>query len=294
MARKMKGSAFLRFYIPVIEVLKGLDGSGRATEVRDLVIENLGIPEEEQAVELKSGASRVRNQIDWARLYLAKSGYVTSSQRGVWSLTEKGMTANLSQEDVLKEFKKVQSGNKSKDSSSDEEISHDIEDSTSDSESEAVPSDGSKDISDILEVLLSLSPNGFERLCQRLLRESGFEQVVVTGKSNDGGIDGHGILQINPLVSFNVLFQCKRYRKTVSSPVVRDFRGAMTGRADKGIILTTGSFTAEARKEARRDGAPPIELVDGEKLMKMFENLELGLIPETTYRIDEDFFRSFK
>lgn len=144
-----------------------------------------------------------------------------------------------------------------------------------------------------LKLLLDLPPAGFERLCQRLLRESGFVQVVVTGRSGDGGIDGHGTLEVNPLVSFKVLFQCKRYVKSVSPSQVRDFRGAMQGRTDKGIILTTGSFTAEARREAARDGVPPIELVDGSKLMEMFEKLELGLKTVTSFEIDDSFFADF-
>ena len=148
--------------------------------------------------------------------------------------------------------------------------------------------------SETLDILLSLPPAGFERLAQRLLRESGFTQVVVTGQSGDGGIDGYGTLQINPLVSFKVLFQCKRYSKSVSPSQVRDFRGAMAGRADKGIIVTTGTFTTEARREATRDGVPPIELIDGEKLIDMLENLELGLRPVTTYELNHAFFTEFK
>jgi len=125
------------------------------------------------------------------------------------------------------------------------------------------------------------------------LRESGFEKVTVTGKSSDGGIDENGILKINPFVSFNVIFQCKRYKETVGAPQIRDFRGAMMGRADKGIFLTTGRFTMEAKKEARRDGVPPIEPVDGEKLVDMFEHLELGVKSVTTYEVDMKFFNEF-
>jgi restriction system protein len=146
---------------------------------------------------------------------------------------------------------------------------------------------------EVFDLLLKLPSGGFERLSQRLLREAGFIQVVVTGRSGDGGIDGHGTLQINPLVSFKVVFQCKRYAKSVSPSHVRDFRGAMTGRADKGIIITTGTFTAEARREASRDGAPPIDLIDGDKLVDMLENLELGLKPVTSYEIDREFFAEF-
>jgi restriction system protein len=146
----------------------------------------------------------------------------------------------------------------------------------------------------LLNVLKSLSPEEFERVSQRLLRESGFERVLVTGRSGDGGIDGHGILQVNPFVSFTVLFQCKRYVGAVSASQVRDFRGAMMGRADKGIIITTGTFTTEATKEARRDGAPPIELVDGETLVQMFERLQLGVKPKTVYEVDEAFFGEYR
>jgi len=116
----------------------------------------------------------------------------------------------------------------------------------------------------------------------------------VTGRSGDGGIDGVGILQMTPFVSFNVLFQSKRYQGAVTPSQIRDFRGAMMGRADKGIIMTTGTFTLEAKKEARRDGVPPIELVDSDALIQMFERLELGLIPKTTYDVDERFFEDFK
>ena len=126
------------------------------------------------------------------------------------------------------------------------------------------------------------------------MREAGFQEVNVTGHSGDGGIDGNGVLAINPLVSFNVLFQSKRYEGAVTASQVRDFRGAMSGRTDKGIIITTGTFTSEAKKESRRDGVPPIELVDGEKLVQMFEKYDLGLVRRNTYSIDHKFFDDFR
>ena len=145
--------------------------------------------------------------------------------------------------------------------------------------------------------MLKLPPAGFERLAQRILREAGFVDVVVTGRSGDGGIDGHGTLQINPLVpldSEKVLFQCKRYKGAVSASDVRNFRGAMTGRTHKGIIITTGIFTKDAQQEASRDGVPPIELINGEKLVTMLERLELGLKPVKTFEVDVNFFEQFK
>jgi len=146
----------------------------------------------------------------------------------------------------------------------------------------------------LLAIIRSILAGAFERLCQRLLRESDFEQVIVTGRSRDGGIDGNGVLRVNAFVAFKVVFQCKRYTGVVGASIVRDFRGAMQGRADKGIILTTGSFSSDAMKEAVREGAPPIELVDGEKLVELFESLEFGLVPRPTYDVDANFFAQFE
>ena len=139
----------------------------------------------------------------------------------------------------------------------------------------------------LLETLLTLEPSAFERLCQRVLRESGFVKVEVKGRSGDGGIDGTGVLRLN-LLSFQVLFQSKRYRGSVGASVVRDFRGAMVGRADKGLIITTGTFTADARRESTRDGAPAIDLVDGDALCDLLKSLKIGVKVETVESISID------
>lgn len=141
-----------------------------------------------------------------------------------------------------------------------------------------------------LSKLQSLSPSGFERFCRRLLLESGFQSVTVTGRSGDGGIDAIGLLQMNPLVSAKVLVQCKKYAGVVAVSAVRDFRGAMSGRSENGIVMTTGTFTADARKEAIREGVPPIELVDGTRLLELCEQFQLGLTPVQTFELDDAFF----
>ena len=240
---------------------------------------------------MKNGESRVRNQIAWGRFYLAKAGFIDSSQRGVWSLTEEGLRAELSDRAAYGLFQDIQKGFQ------DERETKPKETAPAPTETEADPEEAAEATDHrghLLQILRELPPEGFERICQRLLRESGFEQVTVTGRSGDGGIDGVGVLEINPFVSFKVLFQCKRYAGSVSSPQIRDFRGAMMGRADKGLIITTGAFTLDAKKEARRDGVPPIELVDSEKLMDMFERLELGLRPRIAYDVDDQFFREYR
>ena len=286
--KKLKGPEFIRFFKPLLEVLQSLGGSGTSSEVTDLVIEKMEIPEKELEVVLKSGTPRVKNQIQWSRMYLVNADLIDSSQRGIWSLTEKGLKTKLNNhEEVYRLYKSIQTRfNKTKQETDDQPV---------------IDFDAGNDVDidqkhrdDLMTILQKLSPDGFERLCQRLLRESGFKKVIVTGKSGDGGIDGEGILEINPLMSFKVLFQSKRYQGAVSSSQIRDFRGAMMGRADKGIIITTGRFTQNAKKEAIRDGAPPIELVDGEALLDLFEKNELGLKPKKVFEIDYEFFDDFE
>ena len=282
MKNNKKGPQFIRFFIPVISVLQKLGGSGTSSEVTEIVVELMKISSDELSIINKSGQLRVHNQVFWARFYLVKAGYIDASKRGIWILTNKGKKITASDLKPLDVFDKVYATFRA-------ETRKTV---SLPETAEAMDSLDYKE--ELLEILKSLPPAGFEHLCQRLLRESGFEEVVVTGRTGDGGIDGNGILQLNPLVSFNILFQCKRYKNSVSPAEIRDFRGALQGRADKGIFITTGTFTSEAKKEARRDGAAPIELVDGDKLVKMFENLELGLIQKKTFEIEKTFFDEYK
>lgn len=200
------------------------------------------------------------------------------------SLTEDGLKCQLSEKDVLEIFKRIHRGFVTRKGKKDDESLVD----------KGHPEEESSHKAELLDVLKSLSPDGFERLCQRLLRASGFTRVVVKGRSGDGGIDGEGILEINPLISLKVIFQAKRYKDAVSPSLIRDFRGAMQGRAEKGIFITTGRFTQEAKNEAIREGAPPIELVDGDKLVQLFEQKQLGLKPKTIYEIDHSFFQEYQ
>lgn len=290
MTQDVQGPRFVRYFGPVLRALDHLGGSGRPAEVGELVASELKLPDSALTETVPSGTSRFKNQVAWARFYLSKGGFIDSSNRGVWTLTDKGRAMTKLQypaavvlfKDIHQQFAKA--GGTTKGSEPSIAIpSEDAAPGTEDSSHRDLLSDR----------LAKIPPDAFERFCQRLLREAGFEQVTVTGRSGDGGIDGIGILQVNPLVSFKVLFQCKRYSGSVLPTHVRDFRGAMQGRADKGIIITTGTFTAEAKKEAVRDGVPPIELIDGDKLVDMCEELELGLKPVQAYELDEHFFNEF-
>lgn len=288
---------FAAYINPVLAILQKLGGSARPAEVVEEIAILLEVPDSVREEKLANGqTARFDNQVHWARLYLAETGYIDRSRRGVWSLTEKGRSAGqLSDAEVRAIVDEVQerarSGSRVAVSRPSSAAPAPAVAEPTESPPEAVATDYREEL---LDTIRDLPPAGFERLCQRLLRESGFEQVAVTGRSGDGGIDGDGLLLVNKFVSFRVLFQCKRYQGSVGSSAIRDFRGAMMGRADKGIILTTGSFTPDARREAHRDGAPPIELVDSERLIDLFEELELGLKPRTTYDVDLAFFEDYR
>jgi restriction system protein len=283
-------SEFATYINPLIKELRKLGGSARADEVCNAIAESLDLSDDILDRQLKNGESRFKNQVHWARFYLATTGFLDSSKRGVWTLTEKGQATPELTENQLREIIQEVINITTKQKTNSVSITSEDVDENIAPLPDSTPL-GSRD--QLLKILKSLSPSGFERICQRLLREAGFEKVEVTGRSGDGGIDGIGVLQLNAFVSFKVLFQCKRYEGNVSASQVRDFRGAMVGRAEKGIILSTGRFTADASREATRDGAQPIELVDGEKLVEMFEQLELGMKPRTIYEVDESFFEPY-
>jgi restriction system protein len=269
---------------PIIERLKAHGRSLTNEEMLDDVSAHMGLSEAVRSVlHGKTGQTEVAYRMSWARTYLWKMGAVENSARGVWRLTPLG--AGLSEAEVRAGPRKVRQDYAASQKAGRATATPD-EAQAVDGAPEHVFVEGAESWSVRLRArLLTLDPAAFERLCQRLLREAGFTKVEVTGKSSDGGIDGTGVLRVN-LLSFQVIFQCKRWQGSVGAPVVRDFRGAMVGRADKGLIITTGTFTAEARKEATRDGAPAIDLVDGEALCDLLREHRIGvrveMVPQVT------------
>ena len=280
----MKGPKFLVYVKPVLEALQANGGAGNSSSIIEQVIENLGITDEQLDETTSNGQSRIRNQIQWSRFYLFKAGLIDNSERGIWRLTKDGLEANLSDNDVYKLFKGVQDKVKKDKESKPEAKLDDFEESTTEDEEHSIA---------LLDLITNLSPSGFDTLCKRLLTEIGIKDIVITGGAGDQGIDGKGVVQLNDVVSLNIVFQCKRYKETVSPHHVRDFRGAMQGRGEKGLIMSTGRFTKEAQKEANRDGVTPIELIDGDRLVDLFEKHRLGLKPVTVFEIDHEFFKSF-
>jgi len=276
---------------PLLNALSNLGGSGSIDEIYEKVAELEDIDEEILSTPHnleKSNQTEVAYRLAWARTYLRKYGFLENSSRGVWTLTPKAKDeVSVKSNDVLKYVRQL---DKSEPKQKKKNTQNSIELKDSEAPEEA------KLWKEELHHLLTqeISPDAFERLTQRLLRESGFVQVEVTGRSHDGGIDGKGIVRINGFMSFHVIFQCKKYQGSVSSSAIRDFRGAMVGRADKGLFITTGTFTSSAIKEATRDGAPPIDLVDGEHLAEKLKELNLGVKTEMVEKVtlNKDWFLS--
>ncbi|MDE0836973.1 MAG: restriction endonuclease [Akkermansiaceae bacterium] len=256
---------------PLLEALHQLGSSASITEQEQKVAEVLNLSEED--LEEPHGGNRTKFSYDlaWARTYLKRFGLIENSSRGVWALTAEGQRTTQVSQDAVK--KKVQEEDRKR---REERKAQDVDEAPEELGWET----------ELLEAVKKMPPDAFERLCQRVLRESGFIQVEVMGRSGDGGIDGRGVVKLGSILSFHVHFQCKRFKDTVSSPVVRDFRGAMVGRADKGIIITTGTFTRDAKAEALRDGAPPLDLIDGDDLVQMLKDYRLGVA--VTEKVVED------
>ncbi len=273
---------------PTLRALKNLGDSGSVNEIENEVIKILNLSENAINEIHRESTTKLTYRLAWARNYLKRYGLLDNSSRGVWTLTEEGQKVNEIDKEKVKKFvvKKDKEERLEKRNSNNNFDTPKIEDKPLEIEEFSWQDK-------LLSVLRKIEPAQFEKLCQRLLRELGFINVEVTGKSSDGGIDGKGIIKIGGVLSFHVVFQAKRYQGTVSSSVIRDFRGAMDGRAEKGLILTTGSFSREAKNEAQRDGAKQIDLIDGNEFAEKLKDLRLGVNIELVeeVKIKNDWFK---
>ena len=281
--------AYDQLMMPLFTALRELGSSASIAEIDEKVGERLALPEE--AIELphnpeKSNQTEFQYRLAWARTYLKQYGLIDNSRRGVWVIApDKRDVTEFDPQEVVRDVREQHRRNREARGTDEENDSTEIE----------APEEAEPWRETLHRVLTEIvDPAAFERLVQRLLRESGFIHVEVTGRSGDGGIDGKGIARMSGLLSFHVIFQCKRYARSVSASHVRDFRGAMVGRADKGLLITTGTFTRDAIREATRDGAPPLDLIDGEQLADMLKELGLGITTEVVEKVsvDEGWFRT--
>lgn len=275
--------------MPTFVALKELGGSGTNDEILNQVIKDLNISDEVADITHagRGNQSELSYQLAWARTYLSRYGVIKNSTRSVWSITSKFADVELlNEKEIVSTIVKANAEGRNKPTTP--STGGEIHDTPDDDE---FPDEIKPWKEKLATTLQTMEPYGFERLTQRVLRECGFSQVEVTKKSGDGGIDGTGKLKINGIFSFNVAFQCKRYSGVVGAPDIRDFRGSLTTSIEKGLFITTGTFSKAAREEACSPGKQQIDLLDGEEFINKLTEYEIGVHPITTYIIDEDFFR---
>ncbi len=281
MANKSKAE-FLKWMPYVLAALREHGGSATPREVYDTVARLAKVTDEERYAKLNSGAYRYTTNIAFARQYLLWEGYLASPKHGLWMLTPKGQNETLTKDEAGRIFYKWA-----------DFYAKRRQAAKSTEPAETPPTEAESHKEEILSYLQSIPPEKFERFCADLLRQLGMDEVEVTGGRGDKGIDGEGYLRVGPLVSTKVAFQCKRYSGPVSAKEVREFQGAIGSRAEKGIFFTTGYFPAGAREAARDTTSKPIELIDGDRLVELLEQLKFGLRETKTYEVDYDFMSNY-
>ena len=287
--KRIKSPTQIELIEPVFTALRSLGGSANISEIRDKVIEMLQLTDEIVDEPHKGSASQqteLEYQLAWARTRLKAFGAITNSQRGVWMITPQFSDKDtVSKTDVVEFIKKQRLANKTP-----TEAKALAEDDDPTNDNVEIPEELEPWRTELAETLHSMNPYAFERLAMLLLRECGFSQVSVTKKSGDGGIDGTGKLRFNGIFSFNVAFQCKRFIGSVSAGDIRDFRGSLTTDIEKGVFITTGTFTKAAREEASNAGKQQIDLIDGEEFINKLIEYRLGVREKVVYEVDKSFF----
>jgi len=299
MSKKRTGKTeFVKWFGPILDALRASGGSARPKEITEWIGEKYKIPDDilNERYE-KSGVLKFQNQLAWARQYLVWEELLASSKHGVWTLSKKGWEANVTEtqaHDIFLKWVKVFQDlreDKSTDSTVDIEAEKIIQ-----LQEESEPDSSQSNLKPtLIEVLQNLSATGFEHLCGRLLREYDFENIEITQRSHDGGIDGYANLKLNPFVNLSVFFQCKRYTGTVPTEKVQAFIGVMETNkrsVEKGLIITTGTF-AKAAIDIEKNNVK-LELIDGDKLVGMFEKVELGVTAKTIFEPNLTFFEQYR
>lgn len=263
--------------------LKILGGSGKNDEINSKVAEILELSNEVQDIPHlnSSSLSEVNYRCAWARTILKNYGALENSARSVWTIKPEFTGIDSVDGVIVEKFRNIKSEKTQKFDTAEEKMEEQGVD---------VPEEVKPWRKRLYEVLINMDPYGFERLTQRVLRECGFTNVVVTKKSGDGGIDGTGKLKINGIFSFNIAFQCKRYQGSVGAGDIRDFRGSLTTDIEKGVFITTGSFSKPAIEEACNPGKQQIDLIDGEEFITKLAEFGIGVKEVKDYEIDEQFF----
>lgn len=285
---------FNETFIPILEILK----SGRVYKTRELIEEVKdkfyhGLTDEQLKKETKSGELLIDNRIAWGKSYLKKGGYIFFPDRGLVQITEKGRNhspsltlKDLENESSLFDFYKQEKSSSSAASKAKVDVS-----SPQDLIDEGFNQIENDVKNELLQKLKNIDPYFFEKVVLRLLKKMGYGEFVVTSKSNDGGIDG--IINEDKLGLDKIYIQAKRFNEgKVREKDIRNFIGAMSGDTNKGVFVTTSDFDEKALEKAR-SAHHKIICIDGNKLVSLMHEFNVGIQVKTIYeikQIDEDFF----
>lgn len=293
--KNIRSPRYTVLIMPTFKALKELGGSGTNDEICSRVIKNLNLPDDivDEPHLDSTNQSELQYQLAWARTYLKNYGVIINSARGIWSIMPKFTNVEeLNEKEIIVHIAYKNAQKRKKINENVNIMNLTPEDNNPENDNFEFPDEIKPWRIRLMEVLQNMDPFAFERLAQRLLRECGFSQVIVTKKSNDGGIDGTGKLRINGIFSFNVAFQCKRYKNAVTAAEIRDFRGSLTTDIEKGVFITTSTFTKSAQEEASNAGKQQIDLINGEDFINKLAEFEIGVKEVKDYQIDEDFFKN--
>ena len=270
---------------PCFLALEKLGGSGTVNEIYEQVVKDLNLDDNVLSImQIENGGqNKVAYNLAWARTYLKKFGAINNPTHKVWEITNEFKGKKVNRKEVVA-YKTVWGVAKRPNNSASPEMETTIDD---------VPEENKPWNEELLNSLLTMNPFSFERLTQLVLRKMGLDDVTVTQKSNDGGIDGYGIFKLNGVISFRLAFQCKRYKGTVGAREIRDFRGSCSSDIEKYLFITTGTFTQDAKKEASMPGKPKIDLIDGDDFIAKLLEYKIGVKETTTYIVDKGFFANF-
>jgi restriction system protein len=277
---------------------------GQPHRMKDIVnrlADVFALTPEERAATIPSGHLTIANRVGWARTYLRKAGLIAPTKRGVHIITDAGRdvlreSPRRIDSDYLERYESFREfRNKHKTA---EPVA-----TSEQGESAATPDEAiaaayeqlqSEVASQLLDTLKQCEPYFFEQVVVRLLQAMGYgiPGSQVTPRSRDGGIDG--VIHEDKLGLDAVCIQAKRWDGTVGRRTVQEFVGSMDlHRSRKGVILTTGQFSADALDYVQRIEGKKVVLIDGDRLCRLMMDYKIGVTIRQTYEIldmSQDFF----
>lgn len=298
---------FEDFLYPFLIQLKDKDVSTK--EMKDALVKHFNLTEEDCSLKTKSGSAfQLNDRIGWCRQWLRRALFIEIPQRGMYSITQRGKDylqshTDLRQENLLQypeyaEYANMPVSAKDKQSDGKSETEEKLGEMTPTEQMDVAFKSINDDLAaDLLQRVLDMSPNFFEKLVLDLLLNMGFgsrnkEMAIVTPTSHDNGVDG--IIPEDALGLDKIYIQAKRYTDNpVSKPEIHKFIGALDEqKASKGVFITTSKFTIGAKETAEK-ASKKIVLIDGKSLADYMIEYNVGVSEKKIYevkKLDSDYF----